>query len=102
MANSLSTNGTTNIIICGGPSKSIQVNSSSASAYASPKAGGLIDLSHAGPADPGNCTTGTGADFGTFGGAAANPGSVSLGSTGHYVPTSSPVQDPFATPGSAR
>lgn len=92
---SLSTNGTTNIVICGGPSKSIQVNSTSAVAYASPKAGGLIDLSHAGLADPGNCSTGTGADFGVFGGASSNPGSVSLGSTGHYVSPSSIVQDPF-------
>lgn len=95
LANSLSTNGNTNIIICGGPPQSIQVNSANASAYASPKAGGTIDLTHAGPADPGNCSTGTGADFGTFGGAGTNPGSVSLGTTGTYRQPSSPVQDPF-------
>jgi hypothetical protein len=95
LANSLSTNGNTNIIICGGPTRSIQVNSASASAFASPKAGGTIDLSHAGPADPGNCTSGTGASFGTFGGASANPGSVNYGSTGAYNQPSSPVQDPF-------
>ena len=68
MAHSLSTNGTTLIYICGGPSKSIQVNSNSPDAYSSPKAGGLIDLTHAGPLDTGNCTSGTGADFGVLGG----------------------------------
>lgn len=92
----LSTNGTTLIQICGGPDKSIQVNSASSVAYASPKAGGLIDLSKAGPADAGDCTTGTGADFGVFGGASENPGSVSLGSTGDYLQPSSIVKDPFA------
>jgi hypothetical protein len=95
MDNALQTNGTTNIIICGGPNKSIQVNSNSPLAYASPKAGGVIDLSHAGPLDTGNCVAGTGADFGTFGGASTNPGSVLLGSAGNYVQPSSVVQDPF-------
>jgi hypothetical protein len=97
MAHALSTNGTTNIIICGGPTRSIQVNSTSASAYASPKAGGVIDLSHAGPGDTGNCAGGTGADFGVLGGSLTNPGSVLLGSTGHYVSPSSVVDDPFAS-----
>jgi Flp pilus assembly protein TadG len=92
---SLSTNGTTNIQICGGPSKSIQVNSTSPIAFAQPKAGGTIDLSRAGTADPGNCTTGTGADFGTSGGATNKPSSVLLGSTGHYWAPSSYLDDPF-------
>ena len=96
LPHSLSTNGTTTIIICGGPSKSIQVNSNDPDAYSSPKAGGLIDLSHAGTADNGTCTTGTGADFGVLGGDTTNPGgSVSLGSTGHYLSPSSIVEDPF-------
>jgi hypothetical protein len=95
LANSLSTNGTTNIIICGGPSQSVQVNSIDPNAYASPKAGGVIDLSHAGSLDPGDCTTGTGADFGVLGGATTNPGSVSLGTTGTYVSPHSIVQDPL-------
>jgi Flp pilus assembly protein TadG len=95
MAHALSTNGTTNIIICGGPTRSIQVNSANGNAYASPKAGGVIDLSHAGPADTGNCAGGTGADFGVLGGDLGNPGSVVLGSTGHYVSPSSVVDDPF-------
>jgi len=92
---SLSTNGTTNIIICSGPTKSIQVNSNSPVAYASPKAGGIIDLSHAGPADPGNCSTGTGADFGVLGGSTSNPGSLSLGTTGNYVSPASIIDDPL-------
>ena len=51
----------------------------------------------AGPADTsGNCTSGTGADFGVFGGDTTNPGAVSLGTTGHYISPASPVQDPFA------
>jgi Flp pilus assembly protein TadG len=91
--NTLSMNGTTGITICGGPSRSIEVNSSNSAAYGG---GGTVDLSHAGTADPGNCTTGTGADFGVFGGASTNPGSVSVGSTGHYLSKVSPVQDPLA------
>lgn len=89
----LSMNGSTSITICGGPSRSIQINSKNAAAYGG---GGTVDLSHAGPADPGNCTTGTGADFGVFGGASSNPGSVSLGTTGHYLSPVSPIQDPLA------
>lgn len=92
-ANTLSMNGNTSITICGGPNRSIQVNSSSTTAFTG---GGTVDLSHAGPADTsGNCTTGTGADFGAFGGQAANPG-ILLGTTGHYDVPSSPIQDPLA------
>jgi hypothetical protein len=94
MANSLSMNGTTGIRICGGPSQSIQVNSSSASAYTG---GGTVDLSHAGLLDSGSCDTGTGADFGIFGGSTTNPGSVSLGTKpGKYL-HSSPIGDPYAS-----
>ena len=84
MASSLSLQGTPTIKICGGPSRSIQVNSTSATAAAT---GGnsSIDLSHAGPNDTnGNCTTGTGADLGVTGGPSTSP-SVSYGTTGHYV-----------------
>jgi hypothetical protein len=93
MANAISMGGTTTIRLCGGTGQSIQVNSSSASAYTG---GGTIDLSHAGPADGGQCTTGTGADFGTWGGPATKPGSITLGTTGHYDQPSSPIQDPLA------
>jgi hypothetical protein len=93
LTQSLNLQGNPAITICGGPSRSIQVNSSDANAF---HMGGSasVDLSHAGPLDPGNCTTGTGADFGTWGGPAANPG-VTLG-VGRYVEPSSPILDPLA------
>jgi hypothetical protein len=86
LADALSMNGTTNITITGGPQRSIQVNSNNASAYSG---GGAVDLSGGGP-------NGTGSDFGVFGGATTKPASVSLGSTGHYMSPSSPIQDPLA------
>src|SRR6185312_3654440 len=97
---SLTGNGGPTITICGGPTQSVQVNSSSSSGY---DGGVTVDLSHAGPNDTtGNCTAGTGADFGVFGGesatAASCPGGscpVNTGTTGKYI-TSSPVQDPLA------
>jgi hypothetical protein len=92
MANAISMGGTTTITLCGGNQQSIEVNSSSASAY---NGGGTIDLSHAGPADGGQCTTGTGADFGVWGGPATQPGSITLG-TGRYDQPSSPILDPLA------
>jgi Flp pilus assembly protein TadG len=93
LTQSLSLQGTPNITICGGPARSIQVNSSDSNAF---HMGGnsSIDLSKAGPLDSGTCTTGTGADFGTWGGPAANPG-VTLG-VGKYIEPSSPIKDPLA------
>lgn len=90
----LTAGGSTYIKVCGGPSRSIQVNSSNAKAFE----GATLDLSQAGPADPGDCTSGTGADLGVFGGipGPTAPSGVSLGSTGHYVQPASPIQDPFA------
>ena len=94
LSGALSMNGTTGVTICGGPSQSIQINSSSSTAFSS---GGSVNLSHAGPLDSGNCTTGTGANFGVFGGPATNPGNVTLGTLpGNYVSPSSPIQDPLA------
>ncbi|HEY2018395.1 MAG TPA: pilus assembly protein TadG-related protein, partial [Bryobacteraceae bacterium] len=91
-ANALSGNGNTSITICGGPSRSIQVNSSNPNAVSI----STIDLSHAGPDDSGGCTTGTGADMGVFGGPSSKPGSLNLGSKGHYVQPASPILDPLA------
>jgi hypothetical protein len=70
------------------------VNSSDANAF---HMGGnaSVDLSKAGPLDSGTCTTGTGADFGTWGGPATNPG-VTLG-VGKYIEPSSPIKDPLAS-----
>jgi Putative Flp pilus-assembly TadE/G-like len=75
------------ITIYGGPQRSIQVNSHSATALS---AGGVIDLSQAGPSF-------TGADMGVFGGPATKPGSVNVGSTGHYLDPAAPIGDPYAT-----
>lgn len=95
LAPSLSLQGTPTIQICGGPSRSIQVNSNAGTA-ASTGGNGTFDLSHAGPADPGNCTTGTGADLGVWGGPSSSP-SASYGTTGHYVQPASPILDPLAS-----
>ena len=65
---SISLSGTPNINIVGGPQRSIQINSSAATAFSGAS---KIDLSLGGP-------NGTGSDFGVFGGPAANPG-VKLG-----------------------
>lgn len=92
--------------ICGGPSRSIQVNSGagavsgeSGDSFAPQGNGGgstVIDLSHAGPADDGHCNTGTGADFGNWGlGLAATVANVSTGS-GSYLAKASPIEDPLA------
>lgn len=91
----LKVQGTPTIKICGGPRRSIQVNSNYTGAILT---GGnsAIDLSHAGPPDSGNCTTGTGADIGVWG-AEANPGGITLGTTGHYIEQASPIRDPLFT-----
>ncbi|MGH9536734.1 MAG: pilus assembly protein TadG-related protein, partial [Terriglobales bacterium] len=82
---SISLSGTPNINIVGGPQRSIQVNSSAATAFSGAS---KIDLSLGGP-------NGTGSDFGVYGGPGTNPG-VKLGSTGHYFSPSAPIADPFA------
>ncbi len=97
---SLKIQGTPNITVCGGPDQSIQVNSSSETAY-SHVGNAQIDLSHAGPADlAGDCSSGTGANFGTFGGPASaiitgTVEAVDLGTTGEYRQPHSPIEDPL-------
>jgi len=93
MANALSLQGTPTIKVCGGPSRSIQVNSTNASA-ANTGGGSGIDLSHAGPADSGDCSTGTGSDLGVTGGPTTSP-TVSYGTTGNYVQPDSWMKDPL-------
>ncbi|MBI3696456.1 MAG: hypothetical protein HY238_16655 [Acidobacteria bacterium] len=114
----LTTNGvgtTDKIIICGGPKRSIQVNScaGTGSSVAIPGGGGsvpcqpgksftwsgnpIIDLSRAGPFDTGNCVTGTGGDFGNWGRPlppVGNPSPVDPGTAGKYK-TASPITDPL-------
>jgi|SRR5579862_3055511 len=103
------------IQICGGPRRSIQVNScggtggsvATGSGNASCGSGNnsasfsfngqaSIDLSHAGPLDHGDCSTGTGGDFGNFGLPTSNPGNppLNLGS-GSYLDPASPIADPL-------
>jgi Flp pilus assembly protein TadG len=97
LSGALSMNGTPNVQICGGPDRSIQVNSSSATAN-STVGNSTIDLSKAGPLDTlGTCTTGTGADFGVWGGPSPTPPFTFLPGTkpGKYLPKASPIQDPL-------
>lgn len=96
----LSMNGNPSVKICGGPPRSIQINSNSATANGTSNGVGntTIDLSHAGPADTnGNCTTGTGADFGSVGGPYNAPpfGTFASGTTGSYTPRDFLMQDPL-------
>ena len=86
------------VVVCGGPPRSVQVNSNNINAATSSG----FDLSRAGPNDPGNCSTGTGADFGSFGGPTSVPPGVSLGTTGRYVQPASPILDPYARSRSRR
>lgn len=95
LAGALATNGGVLVKICGGPRRSIQVNSGSSTAITT-SGSGTIDLSHAGPADSGACTTGTGADFGAWGGPRTPPFNFLGGTTGNYLQPASPVDDPLA------
>lgn len=92
----LSSNGNPGIQICGGPSRSIQVNSRNAASL-SMNSNTTVDLSRAGPLDNGLCATGTGADFGDFGGPHTPPFTFLAGTKGKYLQPASPIQDPFAT-----
>jgi Flp pilus assembly protein TadG len=85
-------NGAASLKVCGGPTRSIQVNSDNAAALAISH---LVDLSHAGPNDPGDCTTGTGGDFAVFGGPATAPPTLNLGAVGRYDQPASPQRDPY-------
>jgi hypothetical protein len=92
LANALSMNGNTHLTILGGPSRAIQVNSR-AGLFGSPgpaASPASVDLSGAGP-------NGTGADFGVYGTPTAAPGSIALGSTGHWTQPASPMRDPLAS-----
>ena len=94
----LSTSGDSTLRICGGANRSIQVNSSSATGSDFGGGSVTIDLSHAGKNDPGNCTTGTGADYGEHGtGPTSAPGTLLLGSTGKYIQPSAIISDPLAS-----
>lgn len=87
--------------ICGGPKRSIQVNSYSTCAISGntgncSNSSGTVDLSKAGPNDPGDCSTGTGADFGNHGGPTTYPGTLLSGSTGSYRDPVGLFNDPLS------
>ncbi|MCU1337808.1 MAG: hypothetical protein JWO19_3389 [Bryobacterales bacterium] len=85
-------NGSAHLAVCGGPRRSIQVNSDNALALA---ISNVVDLSHAGPNDPGDCTTGSGGDFAVFGGSASPPAGLNLGTVGRYDQPATPQRDPY-------
>ncbi|MBS1798688.1 MAG: hypothetical protein JSS95_02565 [Acidobacteria bacterium] len=97
LSGAFSMSGNPAVTICGGPHRSVQVNSTSSTASTSNGAKATINLSHAGPPDPGNCTTGAGADFGATGGPSSEPfGTFTVGN-GSYVTKASPIKDPLAS-----
>jgi hypothetical protein len=70
LTGSMSGNGNISITICGGPQTSIWVNSSNGNATSTQGSSNSVDLTHAGPPDPGDCTgtTDPGGIFGVAGG----------------------------------
>lgn len=92
LPSSLSGNGTEKIVIVGGPERSIQVDSASATGVRFVGTG-TIDLSHAGP-------NGDGADIGVTGieTQSSSGANVSWGTLpGTWRDPRSPISDPFAT-----
>ena len=106
---------TAKVTICGGPRRSIQLNSCAGTngSIAKPNGSGsascaagsafswsgnpTVDLAHAGPFDTGDCATGTGADFGNFGLPSTVSGSVPInfGTVGTYLDPASVIADPL-------
>jgi Flp pilus assembly protein TadG len=76
--------------ICSGPTTALDVNSTSASSINN---GGTIDLSHAGPLDSGNCSSGTGASLANAGQLTGSP--PVLGS-GTYTSGATAIADPLS------
>jgi Putative Flp pilus-assembly TadE/G-like len=85
----LSSSGSPTLTVCGGPSRGIQVNSVSAAAVSLSNST-TIDLSN------GACVSGSGTDFGVFGGPGSPGFTFTAGATSHYVQPASPVIDPLA------
>src|SRR3989449_308329 len=83
---SLQVNGSASVTVLGGPTRSIQVDSSSSTAVSA----GTVDLHLAGPG-------GSGADFAVFGGPTTKPAGVNVGTSGKWIPGANPFGDPFAS-----
>jgi hypothetical protein len=97
MSGAFAINGNPAVTICGGPSKSIQVNSDSTTSITVSGVASMVDLSRAGPKNwvsPASCN-GSGADFGDFGGPPVYPGGYDWGADGEYVQPASRIQDPL-------
>jgi hypothetical protein len=91
-------NGNVGVTICGGPHRSIQVNSNNSTATSTSGNSNSVNLTHAGPPDTGDCLTGNGADFGVSGGPAnASSFNVSYGSSGRYLDKTEFIADPLAS-----
>jgi hypothetical protein len=89
LASALDVQGTPDIIIQGGPKKSIQVNSNN-SAAVHVQGSASIDLSTGGPSF-------SGSDLGVWGGPSSAPGGFVPGTTGHWRSPAPIISDPFAT-----
>jgi hypothetical protein len=89
LTGALTFGGNSEILITGGPSRSIEVNSSNATAI-SVNGNPTMDLSAAGP-------NGNGADWGVWGGPPSVPTNNFLAGTrpGRYLPAASWIQDPL-------
>jgi hypothetical protein len=96
-AGAFSANGNPTIKICGGPQRSIQINSNNSGAV-STNSNTHVDLSQAGPAGNSSCIGGTGADFGSYGGPTTPTFTFSPGTLpGKFVQPASPILDPLAS-----
>jgi hypothetical protein len=97
LASSFAGNGNVGVTICGGPHRSIQINSSNGTATSTSGNSNLVNLTHAGPPDTGDCKTGNGSDFGVSGGPLTTSSfNVSYGSTGRYLDRTERIDDPLA------
>src|SRR6185437_87200 len=106
--NTFSYNGNVTIQICGGPARSIQVNSTNTTTQNINGSSNAVDLSQAGPKDSGTCTTGTGGGFGDAGGPGSplfnlscinwtpSPNTCSSPTDVYYTGGTDPILDPLA------
>lgn len=89
-------NGNISVTICGGPQRSIQVNSRSTTATATSGNSNSIDLTHAGPPDTGNCL-GTNDPGGLFGVTGDQPSpTFNITPSAGYVFEDDWIKDPLA------
>jgi Putative Flp pilus-assembly TadE/G-like len=94
MSNAFDVGGNSTVRIYGGPSQSIQVNSSDATQATNIQGSTVVDLTQGGPDH-------TGSDLGTWGGPALQPPASQFpdptGSTVDWLYKHFPISDPFAT-----